>query len=147
MQNNGNGNKMRTYCKFKNNFNREIYLDTIKDIKHKKYLAEFRTSTHKLRIETGRYEYQKLPSADRTCLVCQNGAVEDEEHFLMQCTAYTIPRKQLYAKALEICPQFKNLNVKKQFIWLMSAEADIPGTVAHFLVESYDIRQKILSAS
>ncbi|MCG7891851.1 MAG: reverse transcriptase family protein [Candidatus Thiodiazotropha endolucinida] len=47
--------KLRTYKLIKANFGQEKYLNVIKDRKHRKALAAFRISAHKLKIERGRY--------------------------------------------------------------------------------------------
>ena len=33
---------------------------------------------------------------DRTCLICNTGDIENEIHFLCKCSAYKIPRLNLY---------------------------------------------------
>ena len=43
-------------------------------------------STHKLMIETGRYD--KVPKEQRFCSVCTNREIETEEHFLLKCVIY-----------------------------------------------------------
>ena len=53
-------------------------------------LAKFKTSAHKLRIETGRY--QKLEDNDRICLLCDSGEIESEIHFLMDCSYFSDKR-------------------------------------------------------
>ena len=50
---------------------------------HRITLTKLRTSSHQLRMETGRY--QKLEEAERKCLSCNPGEVESEIHFLTQC--------------------------------------------------------------
>ena len=58
-------------------------------------IAQLRTSTHKLAIETGRYQRPVVPSNERVCRICNSGQVEDEIHFIGQCTAYNEHRKFL----------------------------------------------------
>ncbi len=43
---------------------------------------------HSLRIETGRYCRPKLLAKDRKCELCNLNQVEDETHFVLQCTLY-----------------------------------------------------------
>lgn len=54
-QNDGDGNKLRTYCSFKHTFRYEQYLDFSKDFQAKNLLTKLRTSAHRLEIEVGRY--------------------------------------------------------------------------------------------
>ncbi len=46
---------MEYYARFKNTFCRESYLHSLKSHNLRKYLTAFRTVSHKLEIETGRY--------------------------------------------------------------------------------------------
>ena len=64
-------------------------------------ISQLRTSTHKLDIETGRYQRPVIPCNDRACQMCNNGQVEDETHFIVQCMSYNDNRKRLLQK-LEI---------------------------------------------
>jgi hypothetical protein len=44
-------------------------------------------SAHELAIEKGRYS--NVPRSNRFCNACNANLIEDEEHFLLHCTAYT----------------------------------------------------------
>ena len=72
--------------------------------KHRKALAAFRISAHKLKIERCRYSNKKLE--DRLCSDCN--LTEDEIHVLCQCNKYQILRNQMYQTLIE-----KNINVNK----------------------------------
>ena len=49
-------------------------------------IARLRMGSHHLAVETGRWERpRKVPRAQRVCLLCNVGAVEDEMHFLFEC--------------------------------------------------------------
>ena len=54
--------------------------------KYKVALSRFRTSSHDLRIETGRYD--NIPQEQRLCNSCNMEKVEDEFHFLLVCPKY-----------------------------------------------------------
>jgi exonuclease III len=114
------GNKLRTYQKFKTSLTREPYLDTLKSRPIRRQLAQLRTSSHKLHIETGRYNKTQL--ADRTCLACKSKDIEDEEHFLIHCPTYYKERHILFNKAMIACANFSTLDSDQKFIWLMTAE-------------------------
>jgi len=60
-----NGNKLRTHTHFKNDFKFEPYLCNIKIQQHRYDLTKFRTSSHKLNIETGRYCRPPIPLENR----------------------------------------------------------------------------------
>lgn len=48
-------------------------------------MARFRTSSHQLGVETGRW--QNIARQDRRCNLCDSNAVQDEMHVLMECPA------------------------------------------------------------
>jgi hypothetical protein len=68
--------------------------------KAKMLMAQIRTSSHQLRCETGRWQVPKEEWADRTCLFCNMGTVETEQHFVMECLAYNDIRSD-YTKILQ----------------------------------------------
>ena len=92
--------KLRTYATIKTSFGKEHYVDNFLSKNRRSLIAQMRTGTSFLRVETGRYErqlnddgrWEKLPIEKRTCRVCGKNEVEDELHFLLKCQAYTQPR-------------------------------------------------------
>ena len=59
-------------------------------------LAKFRMSSHTLAIEKGRPN--NISKLNRTCPVFSMGSVENEDHFLLECTAYRQLREDFYRK-------------------------------------------------
>ena len=82
------------YETVKETFQYELYLDVIKD----KYLChaftKLRVYSHKFRIETGRYDHSGIERQERLCELCTSGQVEDEYHFLFECSCYRQLRLQ-----------------------------------------------------
>ena len=81
------GNKLRTYATFKSQFSSETYINSLK-FQERQALAKFRTSAHTLEIERGRYTVPKTLVCNRICRQCNDGLVEDEQHFLLECSNY-----------------------------------------------------------
>ena len=81
-----NSSRLRSYCLFKHTFETENYLDFISHNDYKIALSRFRTSSHCLRIESGRYDGTKRE--ERICKSCQMRRIEDEYHFLLVCPTY-----------------------------------------------------------
>jgi hypothetical protein len=92
--------KLRTYRKFKFIFGYETYISDIRNISHRNILAHFRTSNHKLHIETGRYTRPITPVENRICSNCNFKSVEDEIHFLMYCPKFENLRRELFSNVL-----------------------------------------------
>ena len=66
--------------------NKKKYLDDILETKYRLALSRFRTSSHSLFIETGRYD--NTPRTERLCKTCNMNQIEDEYHFLLVCPEY-----------------------------------------------------------
>jgi hypothetical protein len=80
-----NNKVLDLYTSFKTNFEYEFYLDYLStDLRP--YLSRLRLSSHSLRIQTGRYAGQRLDRNQRKCLLCNNGDIEDEYHFVLICS-------------------------------------------------------------
>ena len=82
----GQGKKLRTYKTFKAVIGFEKCLDILNNQKQRKLYL--RLSLHDLEIEKGRYGTKSIPADQRICKLCNEGKLEDEFHFLMQCPFY-----------------------------------------------------------
>ena len=72
-----------TYCEINPELNKhQMYYDSDVIEKHRIAYSRFRTGSHRLKIETGRWSRQ--PREERLC-GCLLGAVQDEKHFLEAC--------------------------------------------------------------
>ena len=133
--------KLCTYALFKKEFKFESYLDLPIERARLCLLTRFRLSSHKLRVETGRYEKPYLPRENRICLMCENG-IEDEQHFILKCPYYKNERSNLKL-SLEISRLDSSQNA---FVKIMSCN-DLNNTlpVIKFLEKSYDIRDNKLN--
>jgi hypothetical protein len=82
-------NMVHCYRTLKDSLHRyETYISDIRNISHRNILTRFRTSNHKLHIETGRYTRPITPVENRICSNCNSKSVEDEIHFLMYCPKF-----------------------------------------------------------
>ena len=119
----GQKNKLRTYRKFKLEFEHEKYWDVLTDRSERKQLCNFRLGVHKLHIETGRY-HPYIPADDRICHSCVNQieAVEDEIHFIMGCPKHNKLRSNLFSIAKKESAHFDSFNNYQKFVWLMASK-------------------------
>lgn len=60
----------------------------------RKVLTRLRCGSNDLRIDTGRWD--GLTADERLCLVCGEGDVETEQHFLLECNYYQDDRTTLW---------------------------------------------------
>lgn len=87
-----NSSRLDTYSSIKYKFEFESYLDYIKDKRFRVALTKFRTSSHDLLIEKGRYT--NVPRLERICNNCSSRRIENEFHFLFTCSQYADLRKK-----------------------------------------------------
>ena len=78
---------------YKINFGYEMYLDTLPS-KLRNILTKLRLSSHKLRIESDRYNRKRTPRELRYCILCNINDVEDEYNFVLVYPAFIELRKK-----------------------------------------------------
>ncbi len=105
---------MRTYKKIKSMFKSEPYLN-LKDGNLRKSMTSLRIRAHKLAIERDRYSRPPTTADQRLCLNCETNQVEDEYHFLTQCSKYADDTEVMYRKIIALCPNFGIFQVKTSF--------------------------------
>ena len=66
-------------------YNTEKYLK-LEDFEHCKIIAKVRCSDDTLESEKGRH--RKMERSDRLCRQCNDGTIETEAHFLLECREY-----------------------------------------------------------
>ncbi|GAB4814024.1 hypothetical protein N2152v2_001070 [Parachlorella kessleri] len=71
------------------------YLSAVADRPRRVRMAQLRTGSHWLRVETGRW--QRLEREQRVCPHCEAAAVEDERHMVFDCPTYAGLRLQFPA--------------------------------------------------
>ena len=69
----------------KKEFNFEEYLN-LPNFAARKAITKIRCSDHQLETEKGRH--RRVPRELRLCKLCNNGHIETETHFLMECDYY-----------------------------------------------------------
>ena len=109
-------NKLALYSEVKNNFRKEPYLN-IKEFEYRSAITRLRLSNHGFPIERGRY--QKIPRNERICMLCDKGEIGDEQHIIMSCTSTKQFRDVLF-KSMSHITQYKLLDTKQQFLYLLS---------------------------
>ena len=106
-------------------------------------IAQLRTSTHKLAIETGRYQRPVVPSNERVCRICNSGQVEDEIHFIGQCTAYNEHRKLLIQEMN--LTQFTGSEEEQVTIIMTSTKEEDFESLGQYILKCFRTRKDNLS--
>ena len=110
--------KLDFYGKFKYEHKAEDYLDIIPTINGKRDYTKFRTSNHKLAMETLRFKRPVVPREQRLCEFCNQNEIEDEYHMIFSCKIYADLRVTFLDKLrtiLGICPANKDEFTKTIF--------------------------------
>ena len=134
--------KLRTFLKFKDFHSDSPHIYKPLSFMQRKRISQFRLGTLNLRIETGRYVRPRLPPEERFCLICNNGDVEDEIHFLLNCQRYEQARQNLYTHIVDI-NSFMELSNEEKLIKLLN-DASLVKQTAKFITSSFDLRSTII---
>ena len=138
------GNKMRTFRLFKSNIAYEQYLN-IKNFEKRKFIARFRISAHKLKIETGRYNSNNcyIKAEDRKCIQCDTNSMEDEFHFLIDCDKYESLRNDLFSKCETKNKHFNKYDKHDKFLWILTNEdIELLNYLGDFIVKANKVRNE-----
>ena len=103
--------KLKIYNICKNNFGLEKYLTIVNNFELRRSFTKLRTSSHRLQIELGRY--QGVPRHNRICTKCSSNVIEDELHFLFECSKYDEDRESMLFEITTACSNFRNLKSKQ----------------------------------
>ena len=96
-------------------FQFQQYLEILKIQKYRKSICKLRVSSHRLEIETGRWtKPNKIPLENRLCMICN--VLEDEFHFVLECSLYKDLRKTYIKRYYWLRPNMP------RFIELISSE-------------------------
>ena len=86
------------------NLEDQKYLSVVTSSWKKINIAKIRTNSHELHRETWHCFIPKTPWEERVFHMCESMSIEDENHFLLECLAYT----QIRSKFDSIC---NNINL------------------------------------
>ena len=115
-----NGNKQRTYRLFKATLSTEKYISLHVPLYKKKIFSMLRCGSLPLEIEKGRHKKpQPIPVNERICNMCILHEIEDEKHFVMNCTLLNDLRNMLFQHCIQNEPSFNNMNNDENFHHIM----------------------------
>ena len=128
--------KLRTYKTFKNDICTETFVLKILNKQEHSLVAQLRSGTLPLNIETGRYI--NLPVDERTCLLCNDNSIENELHFVCDCESYFDLRQNLLT-SLNI-PN----NLPSNIMFKTIKESENPKFLSKFVLLSWNRRKSLL---
>jgi hypothetical protein len=165
-------NKLRTYRTFKSSFTREPYIDLIRNRNQKSSLSRFRSGSHFLGVERGRWTRPVTPLEHRTCLYCSppststsspssppststpsppppvlptaTGPVDDEYHFIMKCSRFEVERNLAFDEMSSHVPRFANMPDQQKFVSFMCPTQPKTAKIANKLIKlMFELREKM----
>ena len=140
--------KLRTYARFKSQFCQEDYLIVQKSKRIRSDFSRLRVSAHRLMIESGRYNKpNKIPVDKRFCIVCKDGSVEDEIHFVCHCVVYNEKRSILFNTISDIFPKFTDMENDQKFVSIMTCfdgDSEAILLITNFISDCFEKRGSLL---
>ena len=133
-----NNSKLSLLNKFKICYKQETYLYNINNFEIRKALTQFRISSHRLNIETGRYH--NIVPDQRFCPFCPQH-IEDEIHFVMKCPKYDILRNELFTFLESNTTDFKRLNATDRFEYIFRCNSSHNAKIGKYIKECFVIRK------
>ena len=93
----------------------------------RKIISKVRCSNHCLEIEKGRHS--NTPREERICIICQNGSIENEVHFLLDCRTYQ-PLRDLFK--IDFDSIFDILETENQSL------------LGKYLLSAFELRERLI---
>lgn len=134
--------KLRRYIQCKQYYETENYLLASLTKAERSHLAQFRCGILPIKIETGRYV--GLNVNERLCNFCPDNVVEDETHFLLNCSKYNDLRENLLLKCKDKNPEFELMSEVNKLVYAVNYHYV---HVSKFLVEAMKRRRMYLYRS
>ena len=104
--------KGKFHYSFKHDLTFQNYLSKL-DSKHYLPIIKYRTSNHKLPVETG--QWKNVPLDEKICQLCTKSDIDDEFHYLLCCTFFESERKRLL-KPYFLIQDLTCLTLKSYFV-------------------------------
>ena len=137
--------KLEFYKVFKDEYSTSDYLHQLRNFNERRNLVKFKVSNHKLMIELGRYQRDHIPRENRLCPLCKSNQVENESHFLFQCSRYSFQRQTFLTGINEIIPDFERKSTSESIKLLMNSnDHRVNKLVMKFISSCTNIRDTFL---
>ncbi|XP_060582312.1 uncharacterized protein LOC132738738 [Ruditapes philippinarum] len=128
------------FREIKEEFELSKYLLIIENKKHRQYLSKLRMSSHWLNIEYGRH--RNIERQNRLCELCQQCTIEDEYHFVMECSFYNTLRIRYIPRYFRVRPSMVKL------VELMKTESKpLLYKMSVYIKHAFHKRQEFLNAA
>jgi hypothetical protein len=130
--------KMFLYKKLKLNLEREFYL-SYNDSDIRRCFTKIRIRDPNLEIEKGLYF--KIPRILRLCKTCNK--IEDEEHFILECTINSKMRTDLFAILANENPNYMQFSSEQKLIYLLNPTTAHVKIIGFYIIRSLELRTEV----
>ena len=72
-------------------------------------------------IELGRYQTDHISRENRLCRLCKSNQVENETHFLLDCSKYSLQRRTFLNRINELISNFERKSTSESIKLLMNS--------------------------
>lgn len=112
-------------------------------------LCNLHISTHKLTIEVGRHTRPKIKAEKRYCKFCKDGSIEDEKHFIINCSIYEAERSKFFKELCKILPGITQLASDPDAFFNLIlncyyGDIEVSRLVMKYVRQCMDIRERVL---
>ena len=140
--------KLEFYKVFKDEYSTSDYLQQLRNFNERRNLVKFKLSNHKLMIELGRYQTDHISRENRLCPLCKSNQIENETHFLLDCSKYSSQRRTFLNRINELIPNFERKSTSESIKLLMNCnDYHVNKLVMKFVSSCMNIRNALLQSS
>ena len=101
-----------------------------------------------LQLVVGRYQTDHISRENRLCPLCNSNQVENETHFLLDCSKYSLQRRTFLNRINELIPNFERKSTSESIKLLMdSNDYHVNKLVMKFNSSCMNIRDTFLQSS
>lgn len=97
------------YVHLKSDFGLEEYLKILQCKSLRRNFTRLRLSAHNLRIQSERYKRMPIERQSRLCQICHKNQIEDEFHFILECSEFRDLRHQYIKRYFYTRPSMAKL--------------------------------------
>ena len=136
--------KGKFFTDIKTDISFEPYLSSAPTRDKRILITKLRTSDHDLEIEKGRRYRPVIPRENRLCRLCNNNQIEDEVHFIFECTLYEPQTLNFLSKCHDLFPRTKHLGYLDLLqIIFMNPNPQILSDLISYIHDIYNTRSQL----
>ena len=135
--------KLLFHSSFKMTQDASVQMDLIKNLQHRQSVAKLRSGHHDLRIEIGKHCVLKIPENARICQHCSSNNIENELHFIFDCSLHCHAREKLYDDITFKYPNFTINTTDKTLFLFDNVDLFICKKLGYFIFEADSREEKL----